>query len=403
MLVFALLLASCLSSMPRRLDFKELKKFYSQFGDSGAKVVKFQDFGLGIQVNRNFSEGAVVMCLDKSDKLNPMMRYELSEYVSMLPELTQLKIKVLYYKFMGPLNDFFTDYVDSLPLEYFHIGTWSRKQLNYFDLVRVHDLEKEDLYGVEELKQIKIALGRVRKIPKEMFEYESYMWASYTVTSRFFNYDFSDGTFPVMIPFLDIPNHYPNPPKYRNNGFFLKNSEDDCLRTYWNLSPGDQFHFDYATHDSLTFLLDYGMVINKNPKDFFYLEFTESLPEDIQEGWFKCFADSINLDLLRSLTFNYEEEVYIERFRQDWEDLEDYQQNIVFFSLIEYRNLVFDLIEGWGLGLRQVRRTLEDHKDYVYEMINKYAIVSRETYYFHVIAVEKEILFAFYNKLMKED
>jgi hypothetical protein len=178
----------------------------------------------------------------------------------------------------------------------------------------------------------------------------------------------------------------------------MKDAKEDCLRTFRNLEKNDEFRFDYGEHDSLTFLLEYGMVVEKNPKDFFYLFLDQDLPEGVEDGWFKCFADSVNYQLVRSLTFAYGNEISFRNLRKEWKGLDGSQYEVV-LALLDYRNMIDEQINQWESSLRQVRRDLPTQETFVMKMINKYAIVARETYFFHLIALDKEILFALFQEM----
>ena len=402
---------TCFSKLPERLPMEEIQKYYESFESQGLKLKDYGPKGLGFELLKNIEPGSVVFCINNTQKLFPYDEYELSEYVSDLEEVTQIKVKVLYYKFMSTSSDFLTIYIKSMSNSFFHYGQWTSEQRQLFENLTLIEFYYQDPTGEEEFSLIKAALAECPSIPPDMLEYESYMWANYVVKSRFYTYNSQDEDIFVMIPVLDIPNHYPNPAKYRDSSFFTLTQDLDCVNSYWHRGVGDEFLYQYSIHNSLVFLFGYDIVLENNPYDYIYYKFEweneegENEEGENEEGEnktneFELYADSTNMELLE-LLMNIQGDLIETRpsFRKTWDDLEESEEDVMIGALAWYRRLVIKYQESWSYGIREVRRAAE-WKDYVTGRIWLYGISTRATVYNHLRAMDQDLLFSLHYKLL---
>jgi hypothetical protein len=389
------------SKLPERLPMEEIQKYYEPFESQGLKLKDYGAKGLGFELLKNVEPGSVVLCINNSQKLFPYDPYELSDYVSDLDEVTQIKVKVLYYKFMSTSSDFLTIYIKSMSNNFFHYGQWTPEHRQLFENLTLIDFYYQDPTGEEEFSQIKAALAACPNLPADMLEYESYMWANYVVKSRFYTYNSPDGDIFVMIPVLDIPNHYPNPAMYRDSSFFTLTQDLDCVNSYWHQGVGDEFLYQYSIHNSLVFLLGYDIVLENNPYDYVYYNFAWISEEgENKTNEFEIYADRTNMELLELLLSIQGDEIETRSsFVKTWNDLEESEEDKVIEALAWYRRLVVEYQESWRLGIREVRREAEGG-DYVSGRIWLYGISTRTTVYNHLRAMDQDLLFALHYKLL---
>ncbi|OMJ95150.1 hypothetical protein SteCoe_1523 [Stentor coeruleus] len=379
------------------MSLEELSVFLSPLAAENVKVMNYTSKGLGIMVEKNVLAGDIVFCVEKNIKILPNDAFPLSEYIKDLPDLVKLKVRIMYEKFGNKTKDFYTDYVNSWSTEYMHPGRWSKTQLEYFNKMNIINTFNKDLLEIGIYTKVLNRLSQVKNISPALLDYHNYLWASSHVRARFFSYPVESETIPVMIPYLDIANHYPNPIKYRNIESLVSKNGKDCLITYWDLKYGDEFVYEYKKLNALNLFVNYEIIYPNNPYDYFLYELKGK-----QNTMFSLSADSINIDLLNNFIGEYAEGLEVGNHYRKW-FYQSKTKNVVvqpvIKGLIKYWNeyKIFTTLET--PGLRQTRRNISKYQDTIMLKMTHYGISVRLSLYNHHKALDRELLFTLASHL----
>ena len=398
----ALLSSLVLAALPQKFSNKEVIEFYKHIENQDVKLMNYSDKGLGIQVEKDFNVGDIVLCTKIQYKLASNDIYELSNYISHLDNVAKLKVRILYLKFMSNESDYFTDYVKTLSNSYFHYGLFKQEHISLLLNLTLLEFDYEDPRDDKEYSDIKLALKDVKGVPDEMLEYESFMWAHFVVRSRNYAYYVNETRINVIIPVLDVANHYQYPIQHKNSWFFNSNETDDCLVTFWPLQKGEEFVYQYATHSSLTFLMGYDIIMLNSPYDYVVYEYNGPLgfgnPDD---KYFRFHADSLNLRFLSTLgiisgsSFKFQNSV-----KETFESLPPSEHYNMIDCLFLYKIFVNRYINSWPISLRSLRTSIKAF-DYISSRIVLYGISTRITAYNHMRTLDQDILNILHSKLLK--
>lgn len=391
-----------LATLPQRFSNKEIIEFYKHIESQGVKLMNYSEKGLGIQVEKDFNVGDAVLCTKKQNKLASNDDFVLSKYISHLDDIAKLKVRILYLKFMSNESDYFTNYVKTLSNSYFHYGLFNQEHISLLLNLTLLDFDYEDPRDDKEYSDIKLALKDVEGVPDEMLKYESFMWAHFVVRSRNYAYYVNDTRINVIIPVLDVANHYQYPLKHKNSWFFNNTETDDCLVTFWPLQKGDEFVYQYAIHSSLTFLMGYDLIMFNSPYDFVVYEYNGPVgfgnPDD---KYFRFHADSLNfrffntLSIISGSSFKFQDSV-----RETFDGLNPSEHFNMIDNLFLYRIFVNRYINSWPIGLRLLRRSIKAF-DYISSRIILYGISTRITAYNHLRVLDQDILYILHAKAFK--
>ena len=399
------LMIFCLSqafSLPQRLPERDIAEFYEISQQQGVKVKYYEGKGLGLEVQKDLNPGDFVICTKKHQKITPNDEYELSKYTSNLDEYSKLRVRILYHKFMSNQSDFFTTYVKTLPDTYFHYQQINQSHKDLLANLTLMDFEYEGLDSEARYNEIKSALKDAEGVPDEMLKFESYMWAHFIVRSRNYAY-YTNGTkINVLIPILDLGNHYPNPLNYRDDWFLNTSQAEDCLVTFWPLSKGDEFVYQYSTHNSITFFLGYNIILPNSPYDYVAYEYKGPISfGDQDEKYFRLYGYMINVKLFKILSMisgcSFELKGSI---RETWELSDNSDHYSIIDTLLLYKIFILRFFSMWNVGLRDLRRNYKGF-DYFSSRIIEFGITHRITAFNHLRALDQDILYALHSKLLK--
>lgn len=346
---------------------KEFESLYSNIESQGVKIVKIPGKGNGIIVEKKFEEGDPVLCVDEFLGIFPMDQYELSKLVEGLGDLISLKIRLLYEKFMAPRGNYLTEYVHSLPATIHHYGDWTEYQRNYFKRLSLEPVNETELLEIEEFKFIVDLLKGVKDVPEEMLTYSTFMWASFQVKSRyFFCYKENGEKYDCLYPVLDLVNfgqlHYFTPVETEViNG-------KNCLFASKTLMPGDEFLNDYAVHRAPLYLLDFSMIDDTYEYDCLEFSFNGKI--------FLLYAHRLSTELLEEIIGESLQSITTEKIKK------------VLRGLKEYRKLFTEYFTG--PGIRELRREHDMLEDKLLELINRFGVSIRTTFYNHLEKIDIE-------------
>ena len=353
---------------------EEFQRFYEPIKEQGVEIVRSEEKGNGVRVRKKVSYGDPVLCIGAEESIYPSDRYFLSEYVEGFTNLTALKARVLYEKFMAPRGkkenkgNLVTEYVHSLPTFVHHYGNWTVSQREYFKSLSLEPVDEKGLLEVEEYERIVEALRGVEGIPEGMLGYEAFLWVSFHVKSRYFWCQGKSGeVVDCMSPFLDLVNFEPIGYFSTAQEFYRVEDGKICLLTRKDLFPGDEFVIDYVIHRAPVFFLDYA-IIQEN-YDFDSLEF------EYNGKVFYLYAYSLNYDLLEEIA----------GFMLKYATIEVHRK-----ALGEYRKMFVKHFSG--PGVREIRREYYKLEDDIKKRINKFGVSIRTTYYNHLQKIDTKLL-----------
>lgn len=398
-MVFTLIQAS---SLPQRLSNKEIAEFYKISLEQGVKVKFYEGKGLGLEVQKDLNPGEFVICTKKHEKITSIDEYELSKYTSQLDGFGKLKVRVLYHKFMSNQSDFFTTYIKTLPNTFFHYKQISQSHKDLLTNLTLMDFEYEDSDSDEKYNEIKSALKDVEGVPDEMLDFESYMWAHFIVRSRNYAYYINETKINVLIPVLDLGNHYPNPIKYRDDWFLNTSGTEDCLVTFWPLNKGDEYVYQYSSHSSINFFLGYNIILENSPYDYITYEYKGPISfGDQDEKYFRLYGYMVNIKLFKILAMisgnSFE---HTNSIRETWDISDSSDHYNIIDTLFLYKIFILRFFSKWNVGLRDLRRNYKGF-DYFSSRIIELGISNRITAFNHIRALDQDILYILHSKLLK--
>ena len=364
-LIFFLALISISSSIPNPMSHLEHIQYHENILLSqNTKLMKYPFKGYGVAAEKPFKAGEPVLCVNISDRLLPYSEYELSHLTSGLTNLTALKVRVLFERYLGKKGNPISDFIFSLTDYVHHYGLWSRSQqslLKNLTLIKFDEQTHLDLLENEEFNEIVKVFKQVKNAVPEMLEYKTFAWASFQVKSRYFWCDGGDqGVVDCMHPHLDLVNFEPITFFSRNQEFLLDKDGLRCFLAKKDLQPGDELTFDYVIHKSFTFFLDYDIVYENYAYDSLDLTYKGKV--------FQLYAFSVNEDLIQEIQTT------------ENQDLKT--------ALITYRQIFIKHFPQHGI--RQTRR-LNFDDDFISNKIKKYGISTRTTYYNHLARIDAKI------------
>ena len=364
-LITFLTLISISSAVPNPMSHLEHIKFHQKtLLSQQTKVMKYPFKGYGVAVERPFKAGEPVLCVNISDRLLPSADYELRHLTSAFTNLTALKTRILFERYLGQRGNPTSDFIFSLTDYVHHYGLWSTSQqslLKNLTLINFDEKTHLELLENEEFNEIVKVFKQVKNINPEMLDYKTFAWASFQVKSRYFWCDGGDqGVVDCMHPHLDLVNFEPINFFSRNQEFLLDKDGQRCFLAKKDLQPGDELTFDYVIHKSFTFFLDYDIVYENYAYDSLDLIYKGKV--------FQLYAFSVNQDLIQ--------------------EIQSTENKDSIAALLTYRKI---FIENFPQhGIRQTRR-LNFSDDFISNKIKKYGISTRTTYYNHLARIDSKI------------
>lgn len=361
----------CATAYENTMTDEEFHKFYEPISAQGLEIVKSEEKGNGVFVQKKVNSKDPVLCVNEYMRIYPYDKYELSEYVEGFTNLTALKTRVLYEKFMAPRGHFITEYVHSLPTFIHHYANWTVSQREYFKSLSLEPVNETELLEVKEYESIVRALAGVNGVPEKMLKYETFLWVSFHVKSRYFWCQGKNGeTVDCMYPFLDLVNFEPIKFFSTVQEFFRVKDGKTCLVTSKDLSPGDEFVIDYVIHRAPVFFLDYAIIQENYDYDSLEFEYEGKL--------YFLYAFRLNSELL--------EEIVGEKL----ESCGNGKLWKVVNGLREYRKKFVEYFRGDGI--RKIRREYNLLEDDIKKRINRFGVSIRTTYYNHLNKIDTELL-----------
>jgi hypothetical protein len=370
------------SSIPNGFTVSQYESFHSKLSSQHLEVKQMKHKGYGVLVTKSFNAGEPVLCVNISDRLLPSAPYEFSPAVSTFTNLTALKARLIYERFLGSPENPVSQYISSLSTYTHHYGLWTDKQkslLRQVSLARPEDMEEEVLNEKEEWSQIVKAFKNFgsERVKPEMLDYYTFAWASFQVKSRYFWCSWESEIVDCMHPHLDLVNFEPIDFFSKNQEFLLDKDGKRCFLAKKRLEPGDELTFDYVIHRSFVFFLDYDIIQENYAFD--------SLDFQFKDKFFQLYAFSVNLDLLKEFSDNFEKNSEIS------------EEKLKISALLQYRKTFLKHFNQ--IGIREVRRI--EAEDEVSQKIRKYGISTRTTFYNHLARLEAELLTSFKRILNK--
>lgn len=366
-----LIIIAAVKAVQTTMTEEEFSEFYKKIEEQGVEIVKVLNKGNGIVVKKQVMSKQPVLCVDEKMRIFPGDQYALSQFVEGFKNLTALKVRVLYEKFVARRGGFLTEYVHSLPTFIHHYGNWTESQREYYKSVAIEKFDERELLELDEFQSIVDALKGVEGLPEEMLTYSSFMWVSFHVKSRYFWCKGDNGeTVDCMYPFLDLVNFEPINYFSTVQEFFRVQDGKTCLVTSKELQPGDEFVIDYVIHRAPVFFLDYSIVSEGYQYDSIELFY--------RGRGFLLYAFRVNTELLEEIIGDKVEKSGIKRDEKALNGLKAYRK-----VLIE---------DFHGPGIREIRRDYSMLEDEVKRFINRFGVSIRTTYYNHLEKVDMEIL-----------
>ena len=398
-MLWVLLAVASAYSVPKMTKPGDLTRFYSRLKDFNITVKQYEGLGLGMQSLRDINAGDPVFCVELYLIIKSSDYFPLVPYMKGLNEVESILCRVLYEKFIGDRGYFLNDYVHSLPTHVQSPREWTTDHLSLFKRLNIFPGFEEFFNTTVEYEKIKQVFKKVYGAPPQVFEFESYVWASAVVMNRALYYKNSTTGANLMSlsPYLDLANYWPNPYSYQGESFTFSDKEE-CIMATRPIKAGDQIFVEYTKAESSAFFYSYQFNLEFNPHDSITYTYRGTAETDTKE--FKLKTREMNLQVLELFTHDA-------GMRQKiTPNLRSYFLKVrsgnkvkpLLSAMLLYKNQFMQGLELTGYpGLREIRRLLPN--DAYEKSIIDFAAASRKTRYNHLLVLHKEMLFMFYKLL----
>lgn len=382
--------------VPETLTPSEKSEFFKNLKNYNFTVKYFEHKGLGLVHDQEQKAGNNILCVPQDIHIRHTDQFPFSPYISHLSAQEKLACRVLYEKFQSNKDQFVRHYINTIPTNIPSSLTWSNTTWSLLEKFSVFSNISNYLDNSNFYSNIQNSLKNLLNVNENIFKIRSIEWALRVVQTRSLKFVGDDNKdILILTPYLDMVNYWPRP-----IGFDLPSlyAQDDmiCIRSPFDRNPGEEVLIDYGTYESSYFFSRYLFNIPNNPYDF--ISFRYSLANEENENFFKLYANTINEELLQLLSSDTDQKISFQQpFRQF------FTENITLRPklLIGVKNYRQTFKSNSNLpnfpGIRECRRYVAQNPDE--QTIMNFAISSRTTVYNHLIAIDKELLFAFNSEL----
>ena len=247
------------------------------------KLKHFPDTGRGFMANETINYGDVIVRIPKSLVITAKTVEDSGigelfiDNNFRVPIHLVLTTFVLFEKHLGEKSIWYR-YISMLPESYSSPLFLSSTELENFPSFLTEKVDGmrncihlmfQTLLKLSDLKNCK----HCKKLFYEIFSFESFLWAWFTVNSRVVyispqenfhhNILLSDSNSIAMVPFLDMLNHSNNARIAAT--FSLENGYE--LKSLVSYKKYEQVYIHYGSHDNLKLFLEYGFIIPNNIND----------------------------------------------------------------------------------------------------------------------------------------
>ena len=419
------LIAGVLGLVPTTMTFEERWQYLLSFSDTlyGVNVTWSPYSGFGFKVLHDLKQGDCVVKLPLRYSVTSADVYTLSNYItSDFNEMEKLAIRVAYEKFMKKRDHYAKQYVDSLPVEPFHmVQYWNPEDLALFERHTIVMLDYNSVrkYNITELhaKVVKV-LGKVPGVPKEVLDVEVVEWAMGIVMSRSYhltdenmkkavNHPGVEQSILALFPILDIINHYPIPVEQKSTQPTIFSIDPGlisnlCSLAQFSQKKGHEYFGSYGDKSNYELISMYGFALETNPDDTVEigLPLTPYCTGNTQISG-RCFyatkAHKVSvpllLDLIASLAhYQFNSEVTFDMVISHIREIPARQKarKLSMMALKVYRNMVLMSINQ--TPLRVLRKLKKDCVNYRCELVHTVLIGQRVARYLHTERVDRKLL-----------
>ncbi|XP_049768783.1 actin-histidine N-methyltransferase [Schistocerca cancellata] len=242
----------------------------------GVKVTHFPNYGLGLQAERDISEGELVVAIPrhimlttdtarKSPILGPLIRED-----TMLQHMPNVALSLLLLVERFSTDSFWRPYVEALPKAYTTVLYFTTQELQELKgspvlepaLKQCRNIARQYAYFS---KLFQSNSDPASEMLKDIFTYELYCWAVSTVMTRQNFVPSADGgaMLNALIPVWDMANH--------DNGalstdFSPTQNRSECF-AFRNFTAGEQVFIHYGVRPNSDLFVHMGFVFPDNEHD----------------------------------------------------------------------------------------------------------------------------------------
>lgn len=411
--------------VPTTMTFEERWNYLLSFSDTlnGVNVTWSPTSGFGFVLLEDLNQGDCVVKLPLRYSVTSADVYTLSDYITNdFNEMEKLAVRVAYEKFMKKREHYAKQYVDSLPVEPFHmVQYWNPEDFELFERYTLVMLDYDSVrkYNITVLHEKVIkAIGKLPGVPKEMLDEDILEWAMGIVMSRSYhltdenmkkavNHPNYPGNILAMFPILDIINHYPIPVQQKSTQPTIFSIEPGlisklCSLAQFSQKKGHEYFGSYGDKSTYELISMYGFALETNPDDTVEigLPLTPYCTGNTQVAsrcYYATKAHKVSvpvlLDLIASLAhYQFNGQVTFEQIVGHIREMpaRKEQRKLSLVALKVYRNVVLMSINQGPLRL--LRKLKKDCLNYRCELVHTVLIAQRVARYLHTERVDRRLL-----------
>ena len=393
------LLSQSLSvQVPSTIPIHEKLEFYSNLEKFNYTVKFYKGKGLGLESKHSKQSNENILCVPQELHIQHTDPYAFSSYTQSLSSLDQLACRVLYEKFQSQKDTFARHFIGSIPDNIPSSFTWSKSTWDLLERFSLFANVSVSLDQSENYLNIRNALKGLMGISKELLKDEAIDWAIRIVKTRSLRFVGEDNKeVLVLSPYIDLVNYWYKPQGFESNCLYGK--EDlICIKTPWDLNPGDEVVIDYGQYESSYFFTRYLFTVRNNPYDQIKFSLKDQISDTISH--FKLVSSKINDELLSKLLNRHDSTLSFLSDIKSFQTSNPSKSLPILKSLLEYRNLFMqNSVLSSKPGLRETLRQVAQNEDE--STILNFAISSRQSIYIHRRAIDQEILHFLNHQLIK--
>lgn len=412
-------------AIPATMTFEERWAYLLSFSDNlrGVNVTWSPTSGFGFKLLKDVNQGECVITLPLSYAVTSADTYTLSPYItSDFNDMEKLAIRVAYEKFIKKREHFAKLYVDSLPVEPFHmLQYWNAED---FALFEQHSLVLLDYptmmkYNITNLHaRVKKALEKVKGVPEQVLDPDVIEWGMGIVMSRSYNLadqnmkeavKHPDHQLPILalFPILDIINHYPIPVQQKATQPTIFSIEPGliaklCSLAQFSQKQGYEYFGSYGDKSNYEIITMYGFALETNPDDNVEIglpltSFCTGMTQVPGRCFYSTKAPKVSmpalLDILASLAhYQFNTAVTFEQVINHIQNMpaRDKNKRQSILALKVYRNMVLMSINKGPL--RDLRKLKKECVNYRCQLVMTVVISQRVARYLHTERVDRRVL-----------
>jgi len=404
-----------LMSQEERLQFLEI--YREQY--KGSMPVYDSKMGFSVALTKDVRKGDCVAAISPKDVLTSRDPYVLSPFMEFFTEQEQLAVRVVYERLhpRDPTN-YIREYVHSFPTTFDLPIYWTDAD---FDLLELHTLEyftRERLRVFDVAKvhaRLIEALEDVPNLPPGMLEIDMLKWGLAICMSRTFGsggelmrrafgLEQEKREYQMLMPVLDVVNHFPVPIKDRPTRvsifqIYFQLESWICYKAQFDQKVGRHFMGSYGDFPNSRLVIDYGFALDRNPDDTLELALPHSDLCTGQKRGDKCiyttFAYELNAAALKHFFrekagFQTRGDLSLDALFRQVQLASGSKRSKLTFAALSYRKHI--LIQTTKSPVRTLKRARNDCTGYRCYLIHTYCIGQRLGRLLHVRQIERKLL-----------